>query len=117
MQKRPKLQTGSPVATSAPTSVGVGEQFRCAVPAAESPVGWQCTASCWLSTVGVLPLLKVTARSPFGSTFGSEPWSKLHACSSAEGSKKFPKLQRAAFEPLMGSGFDQCRAWSVDIDP
>ena len=67
--------------------------------------------------VGVLPLLKTTERSPFGSAIGSDPWSKLHACSPAVGSKKFPKMHRFGLTPLITSGRDHVRAWLVDIDP
>ena len=65
----------------------------------------------------MLPLLKMTSRSPFGSTVGSEPWSKLHACGFCVGSNKFPKKQSASDVPLISSGVDQCRAPSVDIEP
>src|SRR5712691_6324768 len=112
MQNRPKLQVGAPTSTSGLMRVG-GEQFRCAVPVAEFPAGLQWTASCWLSTSGVLPLLKTTSRSPFGRTIGSEPWSKLHAVASAAGLKKLPNWQICAFAPLISSGFDQVRAWLV----
>src|SRR2546430_6936668 len=110
MQKRPKLQVGAPASTSSPRNVG-GLQFRWAVPATELPVGWQRTDSCWLSIVGVLPLLKATTRSPFGSAMGSEPWSKLHAVASAGlWVKKSPNWHSCAFAPLICSGADHVRA-------
>src|SRR3984893_18975799 len=92
---RPKLQVGSPTVMSSPTLVGL-LQPRCAVPAGELPVGRQCTASCCElgSPAGVLPLLKMTARSPLGSVIGSEPWSELHECGSSFGFNWLPKKQR-----------------------
>src|SRR5439155_25259297 len=117
MQKRPKLHVGAPRSTSSPTKVG-GVQFRWAVPVFESPAGWQWTASCWLLTVGVFPLLNKTSRSPFGSTIGSEPWSKLHAAASLGLCvKKSPNWQRLALAPLISSGCDDRRPWFVDIEP
>src|SRR4051794_16430492 len=115
---RPKSHCGSPVTTSSPTFAGEA-RFRCAVPAGELPVGWQCTPSCWAFgfVAAVLPLLKMTSRSPFGSTFGSEPWSKLHACGLCVGSKKLPKKQRVSEVPLISSGVEKCCPLSVDIEP
>src|SRR5207249_2725050 len=66
---------------------------------------------------GVLPLLKITSRSPFGRTTGSEPWSKSHLCSLSVASKKLPKKQSVSDAALMSSGVDQCRPASVDIEP
>src|SRR5919202_985606 len=115
---RPKSQSGSPTITSLPTNDG-SRQFRCAVPAAELPVGWQWTpSSCPFGfPAAVLPLLKTTCRSPFGSTTGSEPWSKLQECGFAVGSKKFPKKHSVSDVPLTSSGVDQWRPPSVDIEP
>src|SRR3954452_22159174 len=115
---RPKSHCGSPAMMSSPTLLGAA-QFRCAVPVTELPVGLQCTASCWPFGLpaGVLPLLKMTSRSPFGSTTGSDPWSKSHLCSDSVGSSAFPKKQSASDEPLMSSGVDQWMPWSVDIEP
>src|SRR5579884_1652493 len=113
---RPKSHVGSPNATSSPTFTGAA-QFRFAVPAAELPVGLQCTASCWPLTVGVLPLLKTTSRSPFGSTTGSDPWSKLHAPAGCVVSIELPNWQSVLFTPLISCGVDQWIPWSVDIEP
>src|ERR1700682_314154 len=115
---RPKSHCGSPRVTSSPTFAGAA-QFRCAVPAGELPDGLQCTPSCWLFGLfaAVLPLLKITSTSPFGSTLGSEPWSKLHACTSAGRCvKKLPKEQSASEVPLISSGVDHVRPWFVDIE-
>src|SRR5256885_8146929 len=102
---------GSPTSMSSPTWVGV-PQFRCAVPSGELPLGWQWTASCWaLGLVkAVLPLLKTTTRSPFGSTFGSDPWSKSQAPAWGMG-------QSVKLLPLIAAGVDQVRPWSVDMEP
>ena len=73
------MHAGSPWMTSSPTFTGL-LQLRLAVPFLELPVGEQCTPSCcpFGLDAAVLPLLKMTSRSPFGGTMGSEPWSKLH---------------------------------------
>src|SRR5439155_26068026 len=115
---RPKLHCGSPVMTSSPTLVGLA-QFSLAVPVAELPDGWQRTPSCWPFgfSAGVLPLLKITTRSPLGRAVGSAPWLKSHLCSERVGSKKLPKKQSASELPLMSSGVEKCRPPSVDIDP
>src|SRR5919201_7057676 len=115
---RPKSHCGSPRITSSPTFAG-SAQLRCAVPVTELPVGWQWTPSCWAFGLPapVLPLLKITWRSPFGSTTGSEPWSKLHECGFSDGLKKLPKKHRASAVPLISSGVDQWTPWSVDIEP
>src|SRR3954447_3201887 len=115
---RPKSHCGSPAEASSPTFAGAA-QFRCAVPAGGLPVGRQWTPSCWAFgfVAEVLPLLKMTSRSPFGSTFGSEPWSKLHECTPCVGSKKLPKKQSVSELPLISSGVEKCCPLSVDIDP
>src|ERR671935_1554850 len=91
---RPKLQSGSPLMMSSPTFTG-GAQFRCAVPLVELPDGEQCTPSCCAFgfPAGVLPLLKITSRSPFGSVTEYDPWSKLHLFGFSAGLKRFPKKQ------------------------
>ena len=103
---------------SSPTFAGAA-QFRWAVPADELPVGEQCTPSCCAFgfPAGVLPLLKITSRLPSSSATGFEPWSKLHLCGSSPGVKTLPKKQSVGLEPLISSGVDQLRPWSVDIDP
>src|SRR5437016_4589873 len=100
---RPKLHSGSCAMISSPTFVGV-PQFRCADPSGELPLGWQWTASCWKSGLvsAVLVLLKTTTRSPFGSTFGSDPWSKSQAPAWGEG-------QSSGLLPLIAAGVDQVR--------
>jgi hypothetical protein len=105
---RPKSHCGSPTMMSLPTFAG-SAQFRCAVPVAELPVGWQWTPSCWPFgfPAGVLPLLKMTSRSPFGRTTGSEPWLKSHLCGDNVGSKKFPKKQSVSELALMSSGVEK----------
>src|SRR3954469_9247488 len=115
---RPKSQAGSPWMMSSPTFDGAA-QLRCAVPAVELPPGAQCTPSCWAFGLsgGVLPLLKITSRSPSGSTTGSEPWSKLHACSLWRGSRALPKKHSVSLVPLISSGVDHVTPWSVDIEP
>src|SRR5437899_2878738 len=115
---RPKLHSGSPAITSSPTLAGA-THFRCAVPADELPLGLQCTPSCCAFgfPAAVFPLLKITSRSPFGSATEYEPWSKSQACGSLDGSKKLPKKQRVSLAPLISSGVDQVRPWSVDIEP
>src|ERR1700730_1254783 len=115
---RPKLQVGSPTVMSSPTLVGL-LQPRCAVPAGELPVGRQCTASCCElgSPAGVLPLLKMTARSPLGSVIGSEPWSKTQSCWLRVLSTALPRKQSDVDLPLISSGVDQVLAWSVDMEP
>src|SRR5207244_3995801 len=115
---RPKLHWGSPWTMSLPTFEG-DAQLKCAVPCVELPDGWQRTPSCWAFELpaAVFPLLKMTATSPFGSTTGSEPWSKLHAFAGCVGSKKFPNEQSASDVPLISSGVDQVTPWSVDIEP
>src|SRR5436190_15816362 len=115
---RPKSHCGSPTMMSSPTLAG-STQLRCAVPAAEFPVGWQWTPSCcpFGFPAGVFPLLKMTSRSPFGSATEYEPWSKSHLCGDSDGSKKFPKKHSVSDVPLMSSGVDQCRPPSVDIEP
>ena len=114
---RPKLHCGSPISTSAPTRVGV-MQLKCAVPAGDDPLGWQWTPSCWAFgfPAAVLPLLKITSTSPFGSATGDEPWSKLQSFG-APPLKKSPKKQRPGALPLISSGVDQVWPPSVDIDP
>src|SRR5215471_3961571 len=115
---RPKLHSGSPTSMSSPTLLGA-PQFRCAVAFVELPDGWHTTASCWPFgfPAGVLPLLYVTTRSPFGMTTGSEPWSRLQACGSSDGSNTLPKKHSELELPLICSGVDQVRAPSVDIEP
>jgi hypothetical protein len=65
----------------------------------------------------VLALLNGTTRSPLGSTVGSEPWSLLHSAAGRDGSKKLPVKQSAGLAPLISSGVDQVKPWSVDIEP
>src|SRR5436309_1317415 len=115
---RPKSHCGSPTTTSSPTFAGV-TQFRCAVPAEESPLGWQWTPSCCAFGFppAVLPLLKMTSRSPFGSATEYDPWSKSQSLGFRPGSKKSPKKQSPGALPLISSGVDQVRAPSVDIEP
>src|SRR5438445_67321 len=113
---RPKLHSGSPRISSLPTIAGFA-QLRCAVPAGELPAGWQSTPSWWFVVDGVFPLLKTTNRSPLGSTAGSEPWSKLHALGDAFAPKNCANWQNASDWPLISSGVDHVRAWSVDIEP
>src|SRR3954452_14966865 len=115
---RPKSHCGSPVMMSSPTLLGAA-QFRFAVPVTQLPVGLQCPAGCWPFGLpaDVLPLLKMTSRSPFGSTFGSDPWSKLHACGDSVGSKKLPKEHSASDVPLISSGVEKCCPLSVDMEP
>src|SRR5215475_10123855 len=114
---RPKLHCGSPTTTSSPTLAGVS-QLKCAVPAEDEPVGWQCTPRiCPFGLpAGVLPLLKTTCRSPFGNATEYEPWSKLQSFG-APPLKKSPKKQRLGLLPLISSGVDQVRPPSVDIEP
>src|SRR5579884_745903 len=116
---RPKSHCGSPAVMSSPTFTGC-PQFMVAVPAGELPLGWQTTASCCAFgfPAGVLPLLNATTRSPFGSTTGLEPWSKLQSFAFAGFCvKKSPKLQRPGALPLISCGVDQVWPWSVDIEP
>src|SRR5712691_4284053 len=115
---RPKSHRGSPTMMSSPTFTGA-PQFKCAVPFVDLPLGLQTTASCWPFGLfaAVLPLLNGTTSFPFGSTTGSEPWLKLHLCSSSLGSKKFPKKQSVGELPLISSGADHVLAPSVDIEP
>src|SRR4029450_4088665 len=115
---RPKSHTGSLTITSSPTLVGAA-QLRWAVPAAESPVGEQVTASCWRLGLSraVLALLNGTTRSPLGSTVGSEPWLLLHSAAGRDGSKKLPVKHSRGLAPLISSGVDQVNPWSVDIEP
>src|SRR5436190_5152761 len=114
---RPKSHCGSPMMKSSPTFTGV-TQLRCAVPAGDDPVGWQCTPSCCAFGLlgAVLPLLKITSRSPFGSATGDEPWSKLQSFG-APPLKKSPKKQSPGALPLIFSGVDQVWPPSVDIEP
>src|SRR5262245_37374953 len=114
---RPKSHCGSPAKTSAPTRLGA-PQLKRAVPAEELPDGRQVTLSCWkFGSVGPVFWLKnATANRPSGSTTGSEPWSRLHALAGCDGSKKSPKKQRGLF-PLISSGVDHVKPWSVDIEP
>src|SRR5438876_573989 len=112
---RPKSHCGSPAMTSSPTFVGL-PQFRCAVPLVELPLGWQRTLSVWFTRPGVLPLLNTTARSPFGSGAGSDPWSKLHEFGFSWLLNAFPRVQSGDV-PLICSGGDHVRAPSVDIEP
>src|SRR5437762_3457011 len=105
---RPKLHCGSFWITSSPTFAG-DTQLKCAVPFVELPLGLQWTPSCcpFGLPAGVLPLLKMTSTSPFGSTTGSEPWSKLHRCASVGLLvKKLPKKHNVSDEPLISSGVD-----------
>src|SRR5437763_16749895 len=114
---RPKLHSGSPTSTSSPTFVGV-RQLKCPVPADDDPVGWQWTPSCCAFgfPAAVLPLLKITCRSPFGNATEYEPWSKLQSFG-APPWKKSPKKQSPGAFPLIFSGVDQVRPPSVDIEP
>src|SRR5215218_6186226 len=95
---RPKSHTGSSTITSSPTLVGAA-QLRWAVPAAESPVGEQRTASCWRLGLSraVLALLNLAADRGV--------------------SKKFPVKHSSGLAPLISSGVDQVKPWSVDIEP
>src|ERR671936_1955340 len=114
---RPKLQVGSPAAMSSPTLTGEA-QFRCAVPADELPDGLQFTPSCCPLIVGVFALLKMTSRWPFGCATEYEPWSKLQSFAFAGlPVKKSPNWQSPGAAPLISSGVDQVRPWSVDIEP
>src|SRR4029450_1680198 len=115
---RPKSHTGSLTITSSPTLVGAA-QLRWAVPAAESPLGEQVTASCWRLGLSraVLALLNGTTRSPLGSTVGSDPWLLLHSAADREGSKRLPVKHRSGLDPLISSGGDQGNPWPVDIEP
>src|SRR5690348_4725182 len=61
--------------------------------------------------------MKVTARSPFGWTFRSECPSRLHAPGSSVGLKMLPCTHTAELDPLIFSGVDQVKPWSVDIEP
>src|SRR5215216_1381512 len=103
---------------SSPTFVGA-PHFKWAVPFVESPVGWQTTPSCWPLGLpaGVLPLLKITTRSPLGMVMGSEPWLKSHALGERRLSKKLPKKHNDDDEPLISSGVDHVRPWLVDMEP
>src|ERR1051325_11014641 len=114
---RPKSHCGSPTTTSSPTFLR-GAQLKCAVPAVEEPVGWQWTPRiCAFGfPAGVLPLLKTTERSPFGSATEYEPWSKSQSFG-APPLKKSPKKQSCGLLPLISSGVDQVWPPSVDIEP
>src|SRR3954471_4801607 len=106
---RPKSHSGAGEAISSPTLDGLLQVL---------PPSVDTTASCWAFGLpsGVLPLLKITAIVPSGSTIGSEPWSLLQACSSLLGSKKLPKKHTSGLLPLISWGFDQVLAWSVDFE-
>src|SRR5437867_8485020 len=119
---RPKLHCGSLTTMSSPTFTGAPQFSRAArafVSLLVEPLGLQTTASCcpFGFPAAVLPLLNGTTSRPSRSTTGSEPWSKLHLCSSSRESKRLPKEQSDDELPLISSGGDQILPPLVDIAP
>src|SRR5438094_9266891 len=100
---RPKSHSAAFVSSSTPTFTGAPIVERSALTR---------TPSCWLTSVGVLKLLKTTKTSPFGRTTGIEPWSTLQESAGICGLKELPSVHSGE-RPLISIGVVQ---WGVGVN-